>query len=88
MNDTPDLLAKAVGPRIAIRQYLEKVAEEYRQAGLVPWRGRWIASDLRRAKIDGAEKSSLIILVELGLLFAALTGGAAFLLLLMYYLAY
>lgn len=88
MNDTPDILTKAVGPRIAIRQYLARIAEERRQAGLVPWRGRWITSELRRTKLDSTDRSSLIILVELGLLFFALTGAATFLLLLMYYLAY
>jgi hypothetical protein len=88
MKDTTEVLAKAVGPRLAIRQYLERIAEEYRSAGLVPWRGRWIAPDERQAKLDGASRSGRIILAELVLLFAALTGSALILLLVMYYLAY
>jgi hypothetical protein len=87
---TPDAtsLVKALTPRTAIHDYLVQIAEQRRRAGLVPMDGQWMTLEERAARLQKAAASSRFILVELIVLFLALTGAALFLLLLNYYLAY
>jgi hypothetical protein len=87
---TPDATSfvKALTPRTAIHAYLAQIAEQRRRAGLVPMDGQWMTLEERAARLRKAAASSRFILVELFVLFLALTGASLFLLLLNYYLAY
>ena len=88
MTSDPAALAKALGPRIAIKRYLAQIATHRRQRGLVPMNGRWMSLEARAAGLDGAQAASRKILAEIIALFLLMTGGALFLLLITCYIAY
>lgn len=79
---------RALAPRETVLRYLEMIAEQRRQSGLVPMNGKWVTLEKRFVMLNNARNKSQAVLAEIILLFSALVGGSLLLLILTYYIAY